>query len=112
MKKEKEHIFLASPHMSEEGYEKYYIEDAFEKNFIAPLGENVIEFERELGAKIGARTGAALSSGTAAIQMALMSLGVGAGDIVFAQSLTFSASVNPVIYVGARPVFIDSDYET
>ena len=65
MKKEKEHIFLASPHMSEEGYEKYYIEDAFEKNFIAPLGENVIEFERELGAKIGARTGAALSSGTA-----------------------------------------------
>ncbi len=112
MKKEKEHIFLASPHMSEEGYEKYYIEDAFEKNFIAPLGENVIEFEKELGAKIGARTGAALSSGTAAIQMALMSLGVGAGDIVFAQSLTFSASVNPVIYVGARPVFIDSDYET
>lgn len=110
--KEKQHIFLASPHMSDEGYEKYYIEDAFAKNFIAPLGENVTEFERELGAKVGARTGAALSSGTAAIQLALMSLGVGAGDVVFAQSLTFSASANPITYVGAEPVFIDSDYET
>ena len=110
--KEKQHIFLSSPHMSDEGYEKYYIEDAFEKNFIAPLGENVTGFEKELGAKVGARTGAALSSGTAAIQMALMSLGVGAGDVVFAQSLTFSASANPIKYVGAEPVFIDSDYET
>ncbi len=110
--KEKQHIFLASPHMSKEGYEKYYIEDAFAKNFIAPLGENVIEFEKELGAKVGARAGAALSSGTAAIQLALMSLGVGAGDVVFAQSLTFSASANPITYVGAEPVFIDSDYET
>lgn len=110
--KKKEHIFLASPHMSEEGYEKYYIEDAFAKNFIAPLGENVVEFEKELGAKVGARTGAALSSGTAAIQLALMSLGIGAGDVVFAQSLTFAASVNPVTYVGAEPVFVDSDPET
>lgn len=110
--KEKAHIFLASPHMSDEGYEKYYIEDAFRKNFIAPLGENVIEFEKELGAKIGARAGAALSAGTAAIQLALMSLGVGPGDVVFAQSLTFSASANPITYVGATPVFVDSDYET
>lgn len=110
--KEKQHIFLASPHMSDEGYEKYYIEDAFKKNFIAPLGENVIEFEKELGAKIGARQGAALSSGTSAIQLALMALGIGQGDIVFTQSLTFSASANPVTYVGAEPVFIDSDFET
>ena len=98
--------------MSEEGYEKFYINDAFEKNYIAPLGENVTEFEKELGKKIGARAGAALSSGTAAIQLALMALGIGKGDIVFTQSLTFSASANPVIYVGARPVFIDSDFET
>lgn len=108
----KQHIFLASPHMSEEGYEKFYINDAFEKNYIAPLGENVTEFEKELGEKIGSRAGAALSSGTAAIQLALMALGIGEGDIVFTQSLTFSASANPVIYVGARPVFIDSDFET
>ena len=107
----KQHIFLASPHMSEEAYEKFYIEDAFQKNFIAPLGENVTEFEKELGEKIGARQGAALSSGTSAIQLALMALGVGAGDVVFTQSLTFSASANPVTYVGAEPVFIDSDYE-
>ena len=108
----KERIFLASPHMSEEGYEQFYIHDAFEKNFISPLGENVTSFEKELGEKIGARQGAALSSGTAAIQMALMALGIGAGDVVFTQSLTFSASANPVTYVGAEPVFIDSDYET
>lgn len=105
-------IFLASPHMSEEGYEQFYINDAFQKNFISPLGENVTSFEKELGEKIGARQGAALSSGTAAIQMALMALGIGAGDVVFTQSLTFSASANPVTYVGAEPVFIDSDYET
>lgn len=98
--------------MSQEGYEKYYINDAFEKNYIAPLGENVTEFEKELGEKIGAGQGAALSSGTAAIQMALMALGIGSGDLVFTQSLTFSASANPVIYVGAKPVFIDSDHET
>ena len=70
----KQHIFLSSPHMSEEGYEKFYIEDAFQKNFIAPLGENVTEFEKELGEKIGARQGAALSSGTSAIQLALTEL--------------------------------------
>lgn len=98
--------------MSDEGYEMEYIRDAFAKNFIAPLGENVSGFEKELGEKIGARRGAALSSGTAAVQMALMALGIGPGDVVFVQSLTFSASANPVVYVGAEPVFIDSDYET
>ena len=108
----KEHIFLASPHMSAEGYEKEYINEAFEKNFIAPLGENVTGFEIELGKRVGTRQGAALSSGTAAIHMALLALEVGPGDVVFTQSLTFSASANPVTYVGAEPVFIDSDYET
>lgn len=107
-----ERIFLASPHMSEEGYEMAYIEDAFQKNFIAPLGENVVAFEKELGEKLGTWQGAALSSGTSAIHMALLALGVGAGDVVFTQSLTFSASANPIRYVGAEPVFIDSDTET
>lgn len=108
----KSHISLASPHMSEEGYEKFYVEDAFEKNVLSLLGENVVSLEKELGEKIGARQGVALSSGTAAIQMALMALGIGAGDIVFTQSLTFSASANPIRYMGATPVFIDSDFET
>lgn len=107
-----ERIFLASPHMSEQGYEMEYIRDAFAKNFIAPLGENVVEFEKELGKKLGTGQGAALSSGTAAIHMALLALGIGAGDVVFTQSLTFSASANPIRYVGAEPVFIDSDEET
>lgn len=108
----KSHISLASPHMSEEGYEKFYVEDAFKKNVLSLLGENVVSFEKELGEKIGARQGVALSSGTSAIQMALMARGIGAGDIVFTQSLTFSASANPIKYVGATPVFIDSDFET
>lgn len=105
-------IFLASPHMSEEGYEKEYIEDAFQKNFIAPLGENVNAFEKELAQKVGAQDAAALSAGTAAIHMGLLALGIGKGDIVFCQSLTFSATANPIRYVGAEPVFIDSEKET
>lgn len=105
-------IFLASPHMSEEGYEKEYIEDAFAKNFIAPLGENVNAFEKELAQKVGAGDAAALSAGTAAIHMGLLALGVRKGDLVFCQSLTFSASANPICYVGAEPVFIDSEKET
>lgn len=106
------HIFLASPHMSAEGYERQYIDMAFQKNFIAPLGENVDGLEKELCAKVGAGAGAALSSGTAAIHMALKAVGVGPGDIVFCQSLTFSATANPIRYLGAAPVFIDSDKET
>lgn len=105
-------IFLSSPHMSEEGFEKHYIEDAFKKNFIAPLGENVNEFEKELSSKVGAKAAAALSAGTAAIHLGLKALGVQQGDVVFCQSLTFSASANPIAYVGAKPVFIDSDEET
>ncbi|GBF73575.1 aminotransferase DegT [Paenibacillus sp. 598K] len=107
-----ERIYLSSPHMSEEGYEMQYVQQAFESNWIAPLGENVDGFERELALIVGAKSAAALNSGTAAIHMALKAAGVGAGDIVFCQSLTFSATANPIIYQGAIPVFIDSDEAT
>jgi dTDP-4-amino-4,6-dideoxygalactose transaminase len=105
-------IYLSSPHMSDEGYEMQYIKEAFDTNWIAPLGPNVNEFEKELAAKVGIKSAAALSSGTAAIHMALKAARVGNGDIVFCQSLTFSATANPIIYQNAIPVFIDSDYET
>lgn len=105
-------IFLSSPHMSEEGYEMQYIKEAFDTNWIAPLGENVNEFENELASIVGSKSAAALSSGTSAIHLALKAAGVGAGDIVFCPTLTFSATANPIIYQNAIPVFIDSDYET
>ncbi|WP_166702792.1 DegT/DnrJ/EryC1/StrS family aminotransferase [Bacillus albus] len=105
-------IFLSSPHMSDEGYEMHYVKEAFDTNWIAPLGENVNGFERELAEKVGSKEAAALSSGTAAIHLALKAAGVGEGDIVFCQTLTFSATANPIIYQNATPVFIDSDYET
>ncbi|HAQ39743.1 MAG TPA: aminotransferase DegT [Clostridiales bacterium] len=107
-----EKIYLASPHMSDEGYEMKYIQEAFDTNWIAPLGKNVDEFENELAAKVGSKYAAALSSGTAAIHMALKAAGVDKGDIVFCPTLTFSATANPIIYQGATPVFIDSDSET
>src|SRR5690606_23924370 len=108
----KERIFLSSPHMSDEGYEMQYVQEAFDTNWIAPLGENVNEFENELAKKVGSKAAAALSSGTAAIHLALKAAGVGKGDIVFCPTLTFSATANPIIYQDATPVFIDSDYET
>ncbi|CAG9612116.1 Putative pyridoxal phosphate-dependent aminotransferase EpsN [Bacillus rhizoplanae] len=107
-----ERIFLSSPHMSDEGYEMQYVKEAFDTNWIAPLGENVNGFEKELATKVGSKAAAALSSGTAALHMALRAAGVGEGDIVFCQTLTFSATANPIIYQNAIPVFIDSDYET
>ncbi|KRG15761.1 aminotransferase DegT [Virgibacillus soli] len=110
--KVKERIFLSSPHMSDEGYEMEYIKEAFDTNWIAPLGENVNQFETEFAAKVGSKSAAALSSGTAAIHLALKAAEVGKGDIVFCQSLTFSATANPIIYQNAIPVFIDSDEET
>lgn len=110
--KMKERIFLSSPHMSDEGYEMQYVKEAFDTNWIAPLGENVNRFERELAEKVGSKSAAALSSGTAAIHLALKAVGVGEGDIVFCPTLTFSATANPIIYQNAIPVFIDSDYET
>jgi len=105
-------IYLSSPHMSDEGYEMQYIQEAFDTNWIAPLGNNVNEFEKEMAAKVGSKTAAALSSGTAAIHLALIAAGVGKGDLVFCPTLTFSATANPIIYQNAIPVFIDSDYET
>jgi dTDP-4-amino-4,6-dideoxygalactose transaminase len=109
---ENKKIWLASPHMSDEGYEMQYVQEAFNTNWVAPLGPNVNEFEKELAAKVGSKHGAALVSGTAAIHLALKAVGVGEGDIVLCQSLTFSATAYPIIYQNATPVFIDSDYET
>lgn len=105
-------IYLSSPHMSDEGYEQEYIKEAFDTNWIAPLGANVTGFEKELAETVKIKAAAALVSGTAAIHMALKAAGVGKGDLVFCQSLTFSASCNPIIYQDAIPVFIDSDDKT
>lgn len=104
-----EKIYLASPHMSEEGYEQAYIQEAFDKNWIAPLGFNVDGFEEELSERVGIDHALALASGTAAIHLALKLAGVGEGDVVLCQSLTFSASANPILYEKATPVFIDSE---
>lgn len=98
--------------MSDEGYEQEYIKEAFDTNWIAPLGKNVTEFENEMMEKLGAKAAVALSAGTAAIHMALKSIGVEQGDVVFCQSLTFSASANPIAYEKATPVFIDSEEDT
>ncbi len=105
----RERIYLASPHMSEQGFEKQYIDEAFKTNWISPLGPNVDMFEKEVAAYVGVRHAAALSSGTAAIHLALKALGIREGDLVFCSSLTFAGSVNPVLYERAIPVFIDSD---
>ncbi|WP_330857575.1 DegT/DnrJ/EryC1/StrS family aminotransferase [Exiguobacterium sp. SH1S21] len=98
--------------MSDEGYEQAYVKEAFDTNWIAPLGTNVDGFEQELSEKVNVNAAAALSSGTAAIHLALKAAGVNTGDIVFCSTLTFSATANPIIYQGATPVFIDSDYKT
>ena len=105
-------IYLSSPHMSDEGYEMAFIKEAFDTNWIAPLGPNVDGFEREFAEKVGSKHAAALNSGTGAIHLALKAASVGGGDIVLCPTLTFSATANPIIYENAIPVFIDSDYET
>lgn len=105
-----EKIYLSSPHMG--GDEQQYINEAFATNWVAPLGPNVDGFERELAEYVGIKSAAALSAGTGALHLALKYVGVEAGDIVFCSSLTFSASCNPIMYQGAEPVFIDSDYES
>lgn len=106
-------IWLSSPHMG--GGEMKYIQEAFEQNWIAPLGPNVDNFERELAGYLGVASThhvAALSSGTAAIHLALILSGVTRDDEVLCQSFTFSASANPILYQGAIPVFIDSERTT
>ncbi|EOU1563248.1 aminotransferase class I/II-fold pyridoxal phosphate-dependent enzyme [Clostridium perfringens] len=91
------------------GLEEVFVKEAFDTNWIAPLGANVDGFEKELSEYVGSKTGAALASGTAAIHMALKAVGVKKGDKVFCSSLTFAASCNPIIYEGGIPVFIDSE---
>ncbi len=103
-------VYLAKPHMS--GYEQEYIESAFATNWIAPLGPNVDEFEKEVSQYTGIQGALALSSGSAAIHLGLKLLGVGRGDRVFCSSLTFIATANPIIYEGGEPVFIDSEPES
>lgn len=105
-------MLLASPHMSDEGYELQYIHDAFQKNWIAPLGENVNEFEKAMQSFVGTGHPVALSAGTAALHLSMILAGVKPGDLVFCQDLTFSASANPIAYLGAEPVFIDSERDT
>ena len=105
-------IFLSSPNMSKEGYEQKYVKEAFDTNWVAPLGENVNKFEEELANYVGAKHAAALSSGTSAIHMAFKALDIKEGDIVFCQDLTFSATVNPAMYEKATPVFIDSERQS
>jgi dTDP-4-amino-4,6-dideoxygalactose transaminase len=100
-------IWLSPPHLGEE--ETAFVEDAFRSNWIAPLGPHVDGFERELAAEVGIGHAAALSSGTAAIHLGLLLLGVQPGDTVFCSSLTFVGSCNPILYCGARPVFIDCE---
>lgn len=105
-----EQILLSTPHIG--NAEREFVEEAFRTNWIAPLGPNVDAFEREVAAIVGSRQGAALSSGTAAIHLGLRLLGVGQGDRVFCSTLTFAASAFPILYQGAKPVFIDADPAT
>lgn len=107
---EKKRIYLSCPTMH--GEEQMFIKEAFDTNWVAPLGPNVDQFEKEVAQYAGIGHAAALSAGTAAIHLAVKLAGVKEGDIVFAQSLTFSASVNPVCYEKAVPVFIDSEPDT
>ena len=103
-------IWLSSPHMS--GGEMKYIDEAFATNWIAPLGPNVDKFEKELAGYLSVKSCAALSSGTSAIHLALIVLGIKPGDEVLCSSFTFAASANPIVYLGATPVFIDSEPST
>ena len=103
-------IYLSSPTMH--GEEQEFIKEAFDTNWVAPLGPNVNAFEKELASFVGTAHASALSAGTAAIHLALRILGVGEGDRVFVPTLTFSATANPVVYEKAVPVFIDSEEDT
>ena len=103
-------IWLSSPHMG--GKEEVYVKEAFDTNWIAPLGPHVDGFEKDLCNFTGVNNAAALSAGTAAIHLALILLDVKAGDEVICQSFTFSASANPIVYQGAVPIFVDSERDT
>ncbi|KAA9349704.1 DegT/DnrJ/EryC1/StrS family aminotransferase [Larkinella humicola] len=103
-------IYLSSPHLGD--LELQYVQEAFAANWIAPVGPHIDAFERELCIETGAAHAAALSSGTSALHLSLVLLGVGPGDEVICQSFTFAASANPIVYQGATPVFIDSEADT
>lgn len=105
-----ERIYLSQPHMG--GREQYYIKKAFTQNWIAPLGDNVNQFEHMVRSYVGSNAAVALSSGTAAIHLALIECGVANNDIVFCPTLTFCATCNPILYLNVKPVFIDSEVET
>ena len=102
-----ERIYLSPPYMC--GNEQKYVQDAFESNWVAPLGPNVTAFEKEMASYIGVNYAVATNAGTAAIHLALRCLGVSSGDIVFCSDLTFAGSCNPILYQHARPIFIDSE---
>ncbi|MBP2283089.1 dTDP-4-amino-4,6-dideoxygalactose transaminase [Flavobacterium sp. CG_23.5] len=110
MNMSKDKIWLSTPHMG--GSELKYIQEAFDTNWIAPVGSNLTFLEQDLENYLGSGHVAVLNSGTAAIHLGLILLGVQTGDLVLCQSMTFSASANPIIYLGATPVFIDSEPET
>lgn len=110
MVSQKKRIYLSPPHMS--GHEELFIKDAFDSNWIAPIGPHVDAFENQVAAYVGAKGAVALSSGTAAIHLALKLVNIGQGDVVFCSTFTFAASANPIIYQGASPIFIDSEPES
>jgi dTDP-4-amino-4,6-dideoxygalactose transaminase len=107
---EKPKIWLSSPHMS--GNEQKYINEAFESNWVAPLGKNIDEFENQVSQYTGTKYAAAVTTGTAALQLALRLVGVSRGDYVICQSFTFVASANAILYQGAQPIFVDSETKT
>ena len=109
---ERKGIYLCLAHMSESGAEKKYVQEAFDTNWVVPLGPNVNGFEQDLEEFVnlgGSKRVVALSSGTAAVHLALIACGVKPGDEVIVQSFTFCASSHPITYLGATPVFVDSE---
>jgi dTDP-4-amino-4,6-dideoxygalactose transaminase len=118
---ERKRIYLCLAHMSEDGMEQKYVKEAFDTNWVVPLGPNVNGFEADLEKFVNtnptndtnlSKRVVALSSGTAAVHLGLLNCGVGPGDEVIVQSFTFCASSHPITYLGATPVFIDSERET
>ena len=117
---ERKTIYLCLAHMSEDGMEQKYVKEAFDTNWVVPMGPNVNAFEQDLanfsngntdGSKLDRKV-VCLSAGTAAVHLALLACGVGQGDEVIVQSFTFCASSHPITYLGATPVFVDSERET
>ena len=121
MSKERKTIYLCLAHMSEEGWEQKYVKEAFDTNWVVPMGPNVNTFEKDLEAFANSKSDGSqpldrkvvcLSAGTAAVHLALIGCGVKAGDEVLVQSYTFCASSHPITYLGAKPIFIGSEGET